>query len=278
MYIEGGEDRVMVTPEEMKSIQLEMMDSIHEFCERRNLRYYLAYGTLLGAIRHKGFIPWDDDIDIVMPRNDYEEFLASFGKQTGMHYSVLHVGCDEGYSYPFAKCVDTRTVLVENADYSEPIGVYIDIFPLDNLSDNYSEAKSFFKSVGRARNKLTIKRVSVRKGRSWYKNLVLRIGKLILHWKSVHELACEINDAAKRYSGRDIAGYVCVVVLGTYGTSEILNGEWFSNWVPAAFEDRTYHVPIGWNEVLSCLYADYMTLPAEKDRATHHSYIAYWKA
>lgn len=87
-----------------------------------------------------------------------------------------------------------------------------------------------------------------------------------------------INETAQRYAVHDLTGYVCVAVLGTYGISEILNGECFSNWVPVAFEGRTYHAPIGWDEVLSHLYGDYMTLPPEKDRVTHHSNVAYWKA
>ncbi len=213
-----------------------------------------------------------------MPRTDYEKFLSSFSGTNERPFSVLHMGSDELYSYPFAKCVDTRTVLIEDVDDAELMGVNIDVFPIDNMSDSYPKAKSLFRSVERTRRWLTLKRVKVREERSWYKNLILRIGKLILRQTTARELAGVINKAAQRYAAYDLTDYVCVAVLGTYGISEIMNGECFSDWVPVEFEGRAYRAPVGWDEVLSHLYGDYMTPPPEKDRVTHHSNVAYWKA
>ena len=118
-----------VTLEEMRDLQLAMMDKIHEFCVERGIRYSLGGGTLLGAVRHKGYIPWDDDIDIMLPRPDYERFLKEFD---GVYpnFKVLHLNNDRTYPYLFAKVYDSRTLLVE---CRATMGVYIDVFPIDGL-------------------------------------------------------------------------------------------------------------------------------------------------
>ena len=130
---------------EIKKIELDILRAFRSFCEKNSLRYFLAYGTLLGAVRHGGFIPWDDDIDVAMPRTDYERFLKEFRDE---RYEVYDLS-KKGYFYPFAKLCDTTTVLIEEMSVKNSIGVYIDIFPMDGIADNdqsqHSKAKRLMK-------------------------------------------------------------------------------------------------------------------------------------
>ena len=134
---------------ELRSIQMGILDHVHDYCERHGLRYFLSSGTLIGAVRHKGYIPWDDDIDIYMPRQDYEQFLRNFLDGTG-HFRVLapspweRAGGEIPYYYTFAKVVDTRTLMVETETKGFEIGVFMDIFPVDYVTDDLKERQRVF--------------------------------------------------------------------------------------------------------------------------------------
>ena len=99
--------------DKLKQIQLDMLKDIHTFCVEHEIRYSLAFGTLLGAVRHKGYIPWDDDIDIMMPREDYNRFIRSYGNQT---YKIADMSVNPNYGLPFAKVEDVLTVIEENVE------------------------------------------------------------------------------------------------------------------------------------------------------------------
>lgn len=131
--------------EELRKILLELMDEIHAFCEKHGLKYYLSGGTLIGAIRHKGFIPWDDDIDIHMPRPDYEKFLELFPKES--ENVLLENRLNDKYRYTYAKVCKKNTLVVEHAmDGGVDEGVFIDVFPLDALGNTEEEAKNLWTS------------------------------------------------------------------------------------------------------------------------------------
>ena len=122
-----------LTLTEIKQVELGILDYIVDICNKYNLIYYLSYGTLIGAIRHKGFIPWDDDIDISMPRDDYEKFLKiTSSGQINSKYKCL-VPLVDGYYYEFAKVIDTSTIVEDVSVQSTENGVWVDIFPLDGL-------------------------------------------------------------------------------------------------------------------------------------------------
>lgn len=135
----------IISREESKSIMLSIMDAIDEICKENGITYFITAGTLLGAVRHKGFIPWDDDIDIVLFRDDYDKLLSILKSQNKFSWLGI-VGPDKKkYYYPFAKAVDNRTIAKQEDNTSE-YGIWVDIFPLNAFPDSLKEQKIFMRN------------------------------------------------------------------------------------------------------------------------------------
>ena len=132
--------------EQVKAIELEILDFIDSVCKEYDITYYLAGGTFLGAVRHQGFIPWDDDIDLIMPRKDYKRFIKAVNdKKT--KYKALSGYTDLNYRKKFVKVVDTDTVLIEHGlEKMERLGIYVDVFPLDNLPNDKDKRRKMQKT------------------------------------------------------------------------------------------------------------------------------------
>lgn len=114
---------------ELKKIQLGLLNALDDYCVQNDLTYYLAYGTLIGAIRHKGYIPWDDDIDVMMPREDYNKFIANFNNDKhASNVKAISHEIDTDYYLSFAKLINKSTVMQEEVNSDYQIGVYIDVF------------------------------------------------------------------------------------------------------------------------------------------------------
>ena len=121
--------------DEIKSVELEILKYVHDFCEKNDIKYFINYGTLIGAVRHKGFIPWDDDIDICMFRKDYEKFIELFSKDDGK-YKILSLESSDKYYNNFIKVIDSKTKIEDERNYKTyDSGIFIDIFPMDFFDD-----------------------------------------------------------------------------------------------------------------------------------------------
>lgn len=251
---------------ELRGVQLGILDEIHSFCTGRGLRYFLACGTLIGAVRHKGYIPWDDDLDLYMPREDYERFLEEFVSTSG-HCRVLDPGKEKHYFYTFAKVVDTRTLLVETETEGYQIGVYVDVFPVDYVTDDIVRRRRVFR---RKRLLYKIRRCKI-SSRNYLKSAlaywcyrllpvsVKTLDRVIERMVVLREPTFTVANMTE--AGPSIGG--CLPAKDIEESVDIM------------FEGKLYKTMIGYRDYLKRTYGDYMTLPPVSQRVTH-SFEAYW--
>lgn len=252
---------------ELRRIQLAIMDDIHRFCEQSGIKYSLAGGTLIGAWRHQGYIPWDDDIDIYMMRNDYERFIQEYHDQKGC-YQLLSPNHTKKYFYTFAKIVDTGTVMIEDETDGYEIGVYVDVFPLDYITDHLPSRRRVF----------------------WWKHLLYKIRRCKMSQRQF------LHSALANFCYRHLPVPVCCIdwliehyihcrkpsntICEMCETERPLRGcysvDAFSKTIDVPFEGRIYKSMIGYDEYLTNTYGDYMKIPP-KDQQIQHKFKAYYK-
>lgn len=158
----------------------------------------------------------------------------------------------------------------ENYDVSLDIGLFIDLFPMDNLSNDLAEAKHMFKSIKKYRDSVTIKNLLIDKQRAFGKNMIIKIGKGILIPFKRKYLLEEIDKKSRKYEKDEMTQFVGTVATGIYGEKEILKSEWFAQCVLLQFENKMFYAPVGYKEFLTQLYGDYMTLPPKEKQVSHH--------
>lgn len=256
----------IIETEELKQIQLSILKSIAEFCEANDLRYFLGYGTLIGAVRHKGFIPWDDDIDLIMPRPDYEVFCRQYNASHD-NYKVLYSKNDKSCIINFAKVHDIRTRFQEGYSVENNYGVFVDIFPLDGYVDGRQRDKCY-----RLFQKIHYKSLAYSPHNSCIKNILIEGLKMLLSFESMRTLLSKLEQESMR-AGFDESDFV-------YFFSERVDPfqrTWFSDFIMWPFEDAQYRIPIGYHDFLTKQYGDYMQLPPEEDRVNKHQAKAWWK-
>lgn len=259
--------------EEIKLIELGIMRNIHMFCEEHHLRYGLWGGTLLGAIRHNGYIPWDDDIDIYMPRKDYNVFIHNFKAD---HYKVFSCHTDSEYPYTFAKVVDLRTVKIEQVTSScgMTLGVDVDVFPVDTFENKYTVQKTV--SRRKLYRYLWQGKISeygnAKKIRDYVRSIVIFFSKKIIK-ENANRIALKINELGINYGSVD-RGYVYYADLNARNPLYFEN-EWIDKRVLHKFEQDMFYIPEGYDPLLKLCFGDYMQLPPPEKRVTHHSFEVY---
>ncbi len=257
-----------INSDELKSIQLDLLQKTADFCENNGLRYFLCGGTLIGSIRHKGYIPWDDDIDIAMPRSDYDRFIRSFN-QPENYYQVVNLDTNPDYAYCFAKVFDNRTTLKELHYPGDTFGVYIDVFPADGVKDTAQIRKIML-----LHKFLNTKRANYYH-RTASKKIINTLGKLLLLPFSAHQIATWMDNEARKFTFGSVS--MAGVIANPTGIGEMVDKSVFDSDVYQEFEGRNYRVPIGYDTWLRSIYGDYMQLPPEEHRVTHHTFEAWWK-
>lgn len=264
-----------ITLEEQKGLLVDLLTEIDRICGENQINYTLGGGTLLGAIRHKGFIPWDDDIDVFMLRQEYDRFLEVYPKANGK-YRLLDIDSDVGYNYTFAKLINNDTLLIENIDGEAPLGVYVDIFPIDNCPNDYADAVKFMNSFRLLRWASNAKVIRINGNRVIWKNAVLAFGKVIIAPFSQRRIAKRISMKGQKYNGIDTK-YVGELMINPYKEREIWEKEWFNSFVLVEFEKKLFKAVKEYNLLLKKTYGDYMQLPPVEKRVSHHDYHCYWK-
>lgn len=263
-----------LTTSEVKEIELNMLRQLSEFLDSKGLYYMLAYGTLLGAIRHKGFIPWDDDIDILMPRKDYEALLDYYksGHRIG-DMDLLFSTESNDYYYPFAKLCDSKTVAKMESNRTEH-GVWIDIFPVDKICEDEKEAEKFQKrliSLRRVVISMTTDFHSRKIDKKTLPKFVIGTAAKIIGKKKITNL---MSSTAQRYNGTE-SELLCASVFQLV-TGGILTVKEFYDGEKVPFEGYNFNVTKSYDKYLRSLYGDYMVMPPENKRITH-SINAYYK-
>ncbi len=256
--------------EQKKTISLDVLKVIDSFCRENNIKYSLAYGTLLGAIRHKGFIPWDDDVDIIMLRDEYNRFVKLFLQSPPKNYKCITFE-NGSYYLPYTKIIDTRThVVAENFIGIEDIGVYVDVFPFDYIANVREEATKV-----KRKSKFISKLIRY----TCYNNLdEVCDGKLRLDKAFIYFFAKSIGFKnlssihRKQFARVDLCDTRWVGYLGSCSESnenvfELIS---ISQLGKSEFEGFSFPIFENYDSILSKIYGDYMALPPVEKRIAHY--------
>lgn len=263
-----------LTTKELKSVLLPMMDSIDKFCREHSIRYFILGGTLLGAVRHKGYIPWDDDIDIGMMREDYNLFCDTYVDESKPNYKLLSLDNDKDYYLPFAKVIDSNISFYEDIYKAPEIGAYIDVFPLDYVDKTSKEYARYYA------NKIWTRIENYRYMKA-YKNCSFRLRLYIIISRivcpfSLHSIAIKKAKRGLKVACSEKTPWISNL-HGAWGEKEVVDSICFKDTRDYSFEGRSLMGTTEYDIYLSNLYGDYLELPPPEKRITHHNYTAKWK-
>lgn len=255
----------------VRSIQLQILEEIDAFCKAEGLRYSLAYGTLIGAIRHKGYIPWDDDIDLLMPRPDYDRFLRGFHSEKN---EVIDLSASNVCVETFAKVSRKGTVMVDRGLGRVLWGVNVDIFPIDGAPE--AGLAEYYASMCRKREWISrlcpfYKVVGKDKAKWFVKYCLKRLRYPHLGDCATVKAGINADLRACRFEDAPLAG----AYFGDDEIREFMPREWFESYTELEFEGKRYPVLTHYDDYLCRLFGDYMQLPPEGQRVTHHMYDTY---
>ena len=257
--------------EEIKEVELGVMDYIHNLCQKENINYSLAYGTLLGAVRHKGYIPWDDDVDISLKRDEYDKLYQAVLRDNDPIYKVASWENDARYPYPFYRVYDARTVYENNYIENDiDLGICVDVFPFDYYAD-----------VNKEMVKLdTYRRLSVytlygiHSKNAGLKNIIRYLLVLVFRLTRVKTWNKKMNLLSMQANDNDFIDYL----MENKRTSTKFEKTLLDKVMDSPFEDRTYKIPEASHQILSAIYGDdFMEIPPVEKRVKHDDFVAYIK-
>ena len=268
---------------EIQSESLRILQSVHEFCIANDIRYSLAYGTLIGAIRHQGFIPWDDDIDIYIPRPDYERFISSFSAPGLGIISEKDPDCYITYCRVFDTVrTASNNILLPAKNYQG--GVSIDVFPIDGVPDDYEEFKSDITRFKR----VWILNLRYRHAHSSIGHILktcsfkdacilLAVKPPFVNRMLLNKVKADLHSNAVRIPYGSTSHWSQIVDL-EYGAKEHQLCSDFEYTIDMPFEGHSFKVMNGYDRVLRVCYGDYMQLPPiEQQRPKHRHVKLFWK-
>lgn len=270
--------------EEQKKLELDILRYVKKICEENNIKFGMAGGTAIGAVRHKGFIPWDDDIDVFMRYDDYIKFIEIVKKDNNDTYKILTPYDNEDYYYLFSKIVNSKTTMIEKGNNTiKNMGVYIDIFPIHKLPNDYEEAKKYCKYINRLNGmyvrhtmlqhyyKSSNKRKEILKAITLFPEHIYYL--LFFRNKNMKEYVLSELEKYNKNEKSDYEGYV----ISIYKERDIMRKEIYSDTIDMEFENEMFPMSALYDEYLTRLYGNYMELPPIEKRVSHHNYEVYWK-
>lgn len=247
----------------LQQIQLQILDEIVRICKENGLRYCLTGGTCLGAVRHKGFIPWDDDIDVKMPRVDFNRFIEITSKDNDSDFFLDYYLTNPNYGRCFAKYCKKNTLFIEPNGLKQAI--YVDIFVQDKVPGPEYTAKSKLPILIHKLDAITTVRWEGLRGRDFKTKIVYYATR----WMPVKWFFKLETRLMTRFENTDAQYYL------NYGSpynlvKETIPISEFEPYTQLEFEGKMYNAPRNWDLYLSRIYGDYMTLPPVEKRVTHY--------
>ena len=254
---------------EIQSRLLSMLEWFHNFCVENNLRYYVTGGTMLGAARHKGFIPWDDDVDVGLPREDYKRFIELSSSFPQPYILETPQSPKKDFVYSYCKLYNTQTTFIEKGKKNIKRGIYLDVFPLDGLGNTKEEADKRFAKTGALVKKLAVRVSPVRKGRGFAKNCAVVLARCIPQFMiNDKKLALKLDALASELPF-DGCKYVANAV-GNYTPNNIIKREDFGTPTLYDFENIQIYGAENYEGYLTQVFGNWRKLPPEEKRVSLH--------
>lgn len=264
-----------IAKKEIQLLELEILKEVIRISDENNLTYYIIGGSLIGVLRHKGFIPWDDDIDIGMPRSDYEKFIEICKKDINGQYAIIDNSTDPKWFFNFAQIVNKKIKIkietTENPRISNP---WVDLFPIDGLPSDKKKRKRHFRKILHYRYLIQLANIEnqvdqSRKDRPLRERLILKIFSTFKIKKFINSknILRKMKIALKTYDfyQSEYAGNL----LGRYREKEVVPKNYFGKPKKLPFEEIMVNVPEKYHELQTHLYGDYMSLPPKEKQVTH---------
>ena len=259
---------------EIHEILLGILKDIDAFCTANGITYSVCGGTLLGAVRHKGFIPWDEDVDIVMKRADFERFKATYGNE---RYAIVPDSITEGSPYYnggiISKVHDKKTMIYEGANkgiYQH--GLFVDIFPMDGLPEDKKARKAFLRKASKIRRRIALRHRPIF-NYGFHRSFDPVLAKLESKFHSLEYWRNSFEELTHAYPYESSKWVGCI--SGIYKEREAFPAEMFNEYIRLPFEDTTVSAIAQWDKYLTQFYGDYMTPPPAHKKKDHHRIEAF---
>lgn len=265
-----------IANEQQRQIQLDILKHIDKFCKDNGINYSLAFGTLLGAVRHHGYIPWDDDIDIMMTRENYEKFRSIYDSNI---YPLADLKNEKNHPVSIGKLYDSKTFLYSYGKIKRKYGLFVDVFPFDNIPEQVEERKCWLKEIKKYTTYNQLKNNPFSFILKSYKvnyQIASCVIKLCYSSAYIHR---KLEFLYSKYNNQQSVyiGVPAVMVMKESFSTKLFPNRLFNEYITLAFEGYEFQSIKGYDEFLTIFYGDYMTLPPVEKRVGKHGIIAYYK-
>ena len=274
------DNELKISSSEYKELLKDMLDDFHKICIRNNLAYFVAFGTLIGTVRHDGFIPWDDDIDVCMPRDDYEQLISIIEKEDSPYY-MLTPGNSRYYYNNFSRFCSKKGFLTLHGIIDiDNLGPFIDVIPLDNVTEDENKRQEYYQRV-RELYLLTryslpgryFKTLTLKKRLKMYLNLPKRIYARLMG--GTEGIKKQKEMAIEKY--RNMPTGLLSASFDRLSDILLIRSEEIEELLLHPFEDIEVMIPAKYDQILKRIYGDYMKLPPIDQQVPKHHFIPYWK-